>query len=118
MPCNDYCMAKLSKWLITDGYTVADPRERNNKKIVDRVKATICQPNPNTPDEIQIKFTVELSVDFRENVLMEIKKQLIESCLKSFDGNQTKSAKVLGISVKTIYNHIIANAHNPDKPVC
>jgi len=61
-----------------------------------------------SPENIPAEAPFRLIIDFPEEglPLKEIVKTILNSSLKKFNGNKTRTAKFLGISLKTIYNKL------------
>ncbi len=66
----------------------------------------IQNTNVQQPVAIVSKVEVKKSADYQHITLEELEKGHIMSTLSDLGGNKTKTAKVLGITVKTLYNKL------------
>ncbi len=86
---------------------------RELENVIERA-AILCQDNVIQPHDISLPTaptSLPAGVGRDEKIgsalpLKEIDRLHIEGILKSFRGNKTESAKVLGISLKTLYTKI------------
>lgn len=106
-------MAKLSKWLLTDGYTIDDPSIDYYQKDF---SAKVIEPKQERIEPSSIAITLKVHVDPSNNskgiggdcVLASIKNQLIVELYKRWE-NKSAVARALGISVRTVWTVIDGN---------
>jgi DNA-binding NtrC family response regulator len=86
---------------------------RELENVIERA-AILCQNNtieprdlslPNSPMALPSTYGQESQIG-KATPLKEIERMHIEGVLRSFRGNKTESAKILGISLKTLYTKI------------
>ena len=90
-------MSKISKWLLTDGGTIKDPRDR----------AVVVESNAKTET-----FTIKLALDpkssdtGRVSVLRDISDSLIKTLVHDLKWNRADVARALNVSSRTVYTRL------------
>jgi DNA-binding NtrC family response regulator len=84
---------------------------RELENVIERA-AILCQDNMIEPRDLSLSASPVPPPAGSDNIIgtalamKEIERMHIEGVLKSFRGNKTETAKVLGISLKTLYTKI------------
>jgi DNA-binding NtrC family response regulator len=90
--------------------------KKENEALKKRVAELMAQLH-NSPFKIAEPVVIERTVevpslvanmleDYPNMSIWEIEKQYVLKALKKYEGNKTKAAKALGITVKTLYNKL------------
>lgn len=102
----NFYMAQISKYLLTDGFAIPDPRDIYYDKDFSKVAVKGNVGFYDTPDDVYITVEVRLNVNTSKNTFEDLRLSIVKAGLEIFKGNQAKTARALGISVRTIYNYI------------